>query len=157
KYEINLTASQLDLKEFGKHNLGAKSSLAGQLMGRLYLTGDGSGFDSLDGNGSLEVPNGKILDLPLLIDLLKFLGLRWPDRTLFEEMHALFSIRGRRLAVRRLDLVGNVVSLSGKGEVNLDGTDVQLDFYPTWARVDQLLPPAVRPIPMAVAKNLITI
>ncbi|MBI3406879.1 MAG: hypothetical protein HY040_00800 [Planctomycetes bacterium] len=157
KYEMNLTASQIDLKDFGKHNLGAKSSLAGPLMGRLYLTGDGSGVDSLDGNGSLDVPNGKILDLPLLIDLLKFLGLRWPDRTLFEEMHAMFSIRGRRFAVRRLDLVGNVISLAGKGEVNLDGTDVQLDFYPSWARVDQLLPPLVRPIPPAIAKNLLTI
>lgn len=157
KFEMNLTASQIDLKQFGKHNLGAKSSLAGPLMGRLYLTGDGSGIDSLEGNGSLDVPNGKILDLPLLIDLLKFLGLRWPDRTLFEEMHALFGIRGRRLAVRRLDLIGNVISLAGKGEVNLDGTEVQLDFYPSWARVDQLLPPLVRPIPPAIAKNLLTI
>lgn len=156
-YELNLTASQIDLAEFGKHNLGSKSSLGGQLLGRLHLNGDGTGVDSLDGSGSLDVPSGKILDLPLLSELLKILGVRSPDRTLFEEMHALFAIRGRRLAVRRLELVGNVVSLYGKGEVNLDGSDVQLDFYPSWARVEQILPPAVRAIPPVISKNLLTI
>jgi hypothetical protein len=99
----------------------------------------------------------KLYNLPFLLDLLKFLGLRWPDRTMFEEAVALFNIHGNRVSFSRLDLSGNVISLSGKGDVNLDGTDLQLDFYPSWARMEQMLPPGIRAIPPAITKNLLKI
>ena len=154
-FEVNLTASQIDLKQLGAHNF-PKSGVEGLAVGRLHLTGQGAGVDTLDGNGSIDMPLGKLLNLPLLLDLLKFLGLHWPDRTAFEEMHALFGIHGRRVQLRRLDLMGNAISLSGKGEFDLDGSDLQVDFYPTW-RVEQLLPPSVRPVPSTISKNLLTI
>ena len=40
------------------------------------------------------VPSGKLARLPLLLDLLKWLGLRLPDRTAFEQAHADFRIEG---------------------------------------------------------------
>ncbi|MCI0459634.1 MAG: hypothetical protein L0Z62_22010 [Gemmataceae bacterium] len=159
-YELNLTASQIRLEEFGKHNFGAKSELTGIGAARLYLTGQGSGVDSLEGNGTIDVPYTtltRLYNLPLLLDLIKFLGLRWPDRTAFEEAHAQFSIHGPRVNFSQLELLGNVVSLYGYGGVNLDGTDVQLDFYPSWARVEQVLPPVIRSIPPAISKNLLKI
>jgi hypothetical protein len=156
RYEVNLTASKIDLKEFGRHNLGPKSEIAGLAVGRVHLTGQGSGIDTLDGNGSIDVPAGHLYNLPLLLDLLKFLGLHWPDRTAFEELHALFGIHGRRVELRKLDLLGNAISLSGKGEFNLDGTDLQVDCYPAW-RAEQFLPPALRPLPSAVSKSILTI
>ena len=156
RYELNLTASQIDLKQFGRQNLGPKSEIAGLAVGRIHLTGQGSGIDTLDGNGSIDVPTGHLYNLPLLLDLLKFLGLHWPDRTAFEELHALFGIHGMRVQLRKLDLLGNAISLSGQGEFNLDGTDLQVDCYPAW-RAEQFLPPAVRPLPSAVSKSLLTI
>jgi hypothetical protein len=157
RYDVNLTASQIDMRQLGRQNLGPKTELAGLGWGRLYLTGQGAGIDTLDGNGSFHVPRGKLYDLPFLLDLIKFLGLRWPDRTFFEEAHADFSIHGRRLNIDRLDLWGHVLSLSGKGGLNLDGTETALDFYPSWGRVEQLLPPAVRTVPPALSKNLLKI
>jgi hypothetical protein len=157
-YEMNLTASQIDLAQLGRTNFGDSTQMQGIAVGRLYLRGQGRSLDSLEGDGSIDVPSGRLgKDLPLLLDLIKFLGLHWPDRTAFEELHALFGIRGRRVHMRRLELYGNAISLSGKGEFNLDGSEVQIDFYPTWARIDQLLPPLVRPLPPAVSKNLLTI
>lgn len=157
RYEVNLTASQIDLEKFSKHNFGADPELHGFLMGRLHLRGEGANIATLDGNGSVDVPRGRLYNLPLLLDLLKFLGLRWPDRTAFEEAHANFSINGPRVTIRDLDLLGNAISVAGKGELNLDGTDVELDLYPSWARVEQLLPAAVRDVPGKLSKNLIKI
>ena len=157
RYELNLTGSQIDLREFGKQNLGASSQMQGTAMARLHLTGQGGASDTLDGHGSIDVLNARLYNLPLLLDLLKFLGLRWPDRTAFEELHALFSIHGKRVNMRKLEILGNAISLTGKGEFNYDGTDLALDFYPGWARLEQLLPPAVRPLPPAINKNLLTI
>ena len=85
------------------------------------------------------------------------LGLRVPDRTAFEEAHATFSIKGPRVSVSRLDLYGNAISLSGQGEMNLDGSDLQLDFYAVWGRIMQVLPPVFRPIPSALSQQLLKI
>jgi len=156
RYEVNLTASQIDLKEFGTYNLG-NSKLSGVAVARLHLAGAGLDADTLDGHGTLDVPNGKLYDLPFLLDLIKFLGLRWPDRTMFEELHAQFAIRRRRAYVRHLELFGNAVSFTGQGEINLDGTDLHMDMYPSWARIEQLLPPAVRAMPTSLSKNILTV
>src|SRR5262249_42898768 len=82
---------------------------------------------------------------------------RWPDRTLFEEARALFSIHGRRVRVEHLELIGNAISLYGQGDFNLDGSDLKLDFYPTWGRVQQLMPPVLRGIPAELGKNMLQI
>jgi hypothetical protein len=162
-YEVDLTASQIPLEEFGRHNLGQNQQLAGMAAGRLHLQGKGgadAGFKSLEGNGSIDVPYSsttRLLNLPLLLDLLKFLGLRWPDRTFFEEAHAAFAVQGNRVSIGRLDLQGNVISLYGSGEVNLDGTDLQLDMYSSWGRAEQLLPSVVRCVPSAISKQLLRI
>jgi hypothetical protein len=157
-YALNLTASQIDLQQFGQHNLGKSTQLQGVGVGRLVLTGEASGLDSLEGEGKISVPVGKLgKDLPLLLDFIKFLGLHWPDGTAFEEAHAQFGIHGKRVSLKRLELLGNAVSLTGKGEFNLDGSDVQVDVYPTWARLVQWVPPMMRPLPVAVSKNLLTI
>jgi hypothetical protein len=160
RYELNLTASQIRLEELARHNLGTQAQLSGVGAARLHLTGRGEGVASLEGNGTIDVPYTgatRLYNLPLLLDLLKFLGLRWPDRTLFEEAHAVFNIHGNRATISQLDLLGNVVSLWGRGDVNLDGTDIQLDFYPSWARLKGMLPGIVQPIPPAISKNLLKI
>jgi AsmA-like C-terminal region len=157
RYELNLTAAQINLQKLGRKNMGEATKLEGNAVGRLHLTGTSAGIASLDGDGSFDVVAAKLYNLPLLLDLLKFLGLRWPDRTAFEELHALFRIQGPRVAVKRLELQGNAISLTGQGEFNLDGTDLSLDFSPTWARVDQMLPPALRAVPPAVSKNFLVI
>jgi hypothetical protein len=156
RFELNLTASQIDLEQFGRHNL-ADSKISGIAVGRLVLAGVGNDAGTLDGHGTVDVPNGKLLNLPLLLDLIKFLGLRWPDRTMFEEAHAQFAIRGRRVRIQNLELFGNAVSFTGKGEVGLDGSDLAVEMYPSWARIEQLLPPALRSMPPALSKNFLTV
>lgn len=157
RYELNLTASQINLQKFGQHNLGPKSEISGLAGARLHLSGTDAGRETLDGNGSIDIPNGKLYNLPLLLDIIKFLGLRWPDRTAFEEFHAMFGITGNRVNLRRFDLYGNAISLTGKGEFNLDGTDLQLDCFPSWARFESLLPRAIRELPPAVSRSLLNI
>jgi len=157
RYDLNLTANQVDLQRLGRQLMGKKSQISGAANGRLVLSGQGTNLNSLQGSGSIDVPSGRLLNLPLLLDLLKFLGLHWPDRTAFEEVHAQFAIHGRRVSVSRLELLGSAVSLYGNGEFNLDGTELELDFYPSWARVEQILPPAIRSVPSSITRNLLII
>ena len=132
RYELKLNASQVNLEEFGKHNFGNSAQIKGLAEASIYLTGKGGSVNGLRGNGSVDVPNGKMDNLPILLDLIKVLGLRPPDRTAFEEAHGRFSIQGNRAQVKQLDMIGNAISLRGGGEVNLDGSDLNLDVHVDW-------------------------
>lgn len=158
RYEVDLTASQVRLEELGRHNLGANAGQwSGLATARLHLRGRGAEPAGMEGQGTVDVPNGKLYNLPLFLDLLKFLGLRLPDGTAFEEAHAVFGIRGMRVLMSRLDLFGNSISLRGQGEMNLDGTDINLDFYAVWARIVQYLPPVIKDIPPYLSQHLLRI
>jgi hypothetical protein len=157
RYELNLTASHLKLEEFARQNPGLKSELVGEATAQVYLAGRGDNPEDLKGNGRIDVPKGKIENLPLLVNLLKFLSLRLPDRTAFEEAHTEFEIIGPRAKVTRLDLFGNAISLRGQGDLRLDGTDINLDFNADWARFPQVLPQPIKTIPTAISNQLLRI
>jgi hypothetical protein len=157
RYELDLTASEINLEKFSKHNLGGDSALSGLVGGRLHLVGTGSGLSNLEAHGNLDMPKGHVYNLPLVLDLLKFLGLRWPDRTAFDQAHAAFSVHGDRVHLSQLELFGNAVSLHGTGDMRLNGTDIKLDFIPVWGRIEQVLPAVWNDIPSAIGKNLLKI
>jgi hypothetical protein len=156
-FELDMTASGIQLQKFGSHNLAAGTQLQGLASARLHLAGQGTEPGSLRGSGTVDVPSGRLYNLPLLLDLLKFLGLHLPDGTAFDEAHAQFAIHGTRVAINRLDLYGNSISLRGQGEMNLDGSDINLDFYAVWARIMQYLPPVIKEIPPMISQNLLRI
>jgi hypothetical protein len=154
-FRLDLKAVQLRLEEIARHNrLGPDAQLSGQAMAMLYLEGQGSDLSTLQGGGTIDVQGGRIYNLPPLLDLLKFLKLRAPDGTAFEEAHASFKVRGDQAHFDEFDLIGNLVSLTGEGDVKLDGRDLHLDVYPIWTRVVQALPRPARDAASVVSKGL---
>jgi hypothetical protein len=160
RYEVLLETLGVSLNEFGKHNLGKEAreaQLEGPMRASVHLTGEGKELAGLKGNGRVDINKAKMGQLPLLLDLVKAVGLRMPDRTAFEQGHMLFRIDGPRLHIEQLDLYGNAISLRGAGKLNLDGSNVQLDFHADWARINQLLPPGVQEIPRTLSDQLLKI
>jgi hypothetical protein len=156
RYRLDLTAAQVKLEEFGRRNFN-NSDLNGLAVAQVYLEGEGGELSALRGNGRIDVPSGHMYNLPLLLDLLKFLGLRLPDRTAFEEAHVVFDIEGMRAHVKQLELYGNAVSLRGHGDTNIDGSDMAFVFYLDWARLGQVLPAGVREVPREISNQLFRI
>ena len=158
RYMIDLTGSQLQLQEFARLNdLGKNAHMSGPAGARLYLQGEGLGIEGLRGGGTIDVPDGKISNLPPLLDLLKVLNLRLPDRTAFEEARMRFSITGPVVTFDQLDLFGNSISLSGRGTMKIDGTELNLDFYSFWGRIMQWSPPIIDKMWPALSKGLLKI
>jgi hypothetical protein len=157
-YEADLTALQIQLDEFSRVNrLAPNAQQSGPLNARLYLKGQGTDLTGLKGWGSIDVDNGKMYNLPILLDLLKFLSLRLPDRTFFEEAHARFTMDGPRVEISRIDLLGAAISFGGSGTVNLDNSSYNMDLYAVWARIVQLSPPLIKDIWPTVSKQLLKI
>jgi hypothetical protein len=158
QYDVNLKATGVRLDEVARQNhIGEHTQLEGLAKAELYLRGTGNGLDELEGGGNVHVPTGRMYNLPLVLDLLKVTALHVPDGTAFEEAHAEFQVRGRKVQVQRLDLLGSAVSLGGKGELALDGSDLAMDFYAVWGHVAQILPPGLREVPPWLSKNLLLV
>lgn len=156
-YALDIKALGVQLEDFGPHNHIGAGKLEGRASGQLYLTGRGTGLDEVTGRGEIDLPTGQLYDMPLVLELFKAITLRAPDGIAFDEAHAQFKIDGRRLTVQRLDLLGNAVSLGGRGALNLDGSDVDLDFYAVWGRIAQVLPVGWRDVPPWLSRQLLKI
>ena len=74
----------------------------------------------MEGTGKIDVPTGRMYNLPVLLDLVKVLKLQAPDKTAFEEAHAVFRIQGDRIKVDQVDLIGKAMCLGGAGELDTE-------------------------------------
>jgi hypothetical protein len=158
RFEVNLEALQVKLEQFGRFNrLGPGAEVEGSVGAKLFLKGEVGDLSTMSGDGQFDVPKGKLYRLPPLLDLLKAIGLRAPDHTAFERARVVFSVEGQRVKVSELDLFGSAVSLRGHGEMNIDGTDLFLDFHADPGMVTQVLPPLLTEIPKEVSNQLLTI
>ncbi|HEV3144609.1 MAG TPA: AsmA-like C-terminal region-containing protein [Gemmataceae bacterium] len=155
EYNLSLKAIQVRLEDLARYNrLGAEAQLSGLANGQMFISCRGDDLDTLRGGGTVDVPRGRIYDLPLLLDLLKFLKLRPPDGTAFEEGHAKFRIQGQRVLVDQLELLGNLICLTGQGSMQLDGSNLRLDVYPVWSRLLLAAPGPARDVATAISRTL---
>ena len=139
RYEIWLTATDVQLEEVARHyKLGSDADLKGIAQAHVWLanrTDARTGVPTLTGEGTLDVPAGRMYNLPVLLDLVKVLKLQAPDKTAFEEAHAKFSLQGDRLKVEQLDLIGAAICLGGSGELDMQGDYVRFEFYTIWSQL----------------------
>jgi hypothetical protein len=112
----------------------------GTVSGRLLLSGTGPSRQSLAGSGELHVVDANIYELPVLVSMLKVLRNRTPDKTAFNRCDMKFTIEGDHVYFQQLNLLGDAVSLYGKGETGFD-RQLALVFY-------TLPEPANLPIPL---------
>jgi len=139
-YQIDLALGAANLARFA-HELGGPTDMNGNISGRLALSGAGSSLQTLHGAGELHVVDANIYKLPPLVSMLKVPNLRnrTPDTTAFNRCDMKFTVQGDRLYFEQLNLLGDAVSLYGKGESGFDRR-LNLVFY-------TLLEPAM-PIPV---------
>ncbi len=133
RYDLWLTATDVQLEDVARHyRLGSDADLKGlaQAQVRVFNRYDPrTGRWSQEGTGRLDVPTGRMYNLPVLLDLMKVLKLQTPDRTAFEEAHATFRLKDDRVYVDQLDLIGKALCVGGSGELDLAGDNVRFEFY----------------------------
>jgi hypothetical protein len=162
QYVVWLTVSDAQLEEVARHyKLGSDADLKGIAQAQLlvYSKRDPkTGRLAVEGTGKIDVPTGRMYNLPILLELVKVFKLQTPDKTAFEQAHAVFRIQGDRLKVDQLDLIGKAVCVGGSGELDLNGDYVKFDFYTVWSQVlKQLNNPSAVELTAFLSRNLFTI
>lgn len=140
RYAAEIAIGAVDLARFVRERLGGPNDLTGTVSGKLSLDGAGRSTYALNGKGDLHVVNANIYQLPPLVALLKVLRNRTPDSTAFDRCDMQFDVRGEHIHFNQLNLLGDAVSLYGRGETNFDRR-LDLTFY-------TLVGPADLPIPL---------
>jgi hypothetical protein len=137
RYRLWLTASGVRLEDVAKHHKLGSGELRGLAQGDLLLENlpdPKTGKLTLSGSGQIDVPQGRMYNLPVLLELVKVLKGQTPDGVAFDEAHASFEWKGDRIKVTQLDLLGSAVSLGGSGELDTSGRDVKFEFYTIWSQ-----------------------
>jgi hypothetical protein len=139
-FRAELALGGADLNRFATERLGGPKDLTGVVSGKLALEGTGNSSQTLLGGGELHVVNANIYELPVLVSMLKMLKNRSPDTTAFNRCDMQFQIQGERVTFQQIKLLGDAVSLYGRGETGFD-RKLNMVFY-------GLAGPADLPIPL---------
>jgi hypothetical protein len=162
RYEVWASVSNAQLDEAARHyKLGSDADLKGIAQAQLLLFNrpdPKTGQLVVEGSGKIEVPTGRMYNLPILLDLVKVLKLQTPDKTAFEQAQAVFRIQGDRVKVEQIDLIGKAVCVGGSGELDTSGEYVKFEFYTVWSQVlKQLINTPVGDLTAFLSKNLFVI
>jgi hypothetical protein len=139
-FQIDLHLGGANLQRFANERLGGPRDLNGTVSGTLVVSGSGSSTQTLRGQGELHVVDANIYELTPLVAMLKVLRNRTPDSTAFNRCDMDFAIQGEHVQFQHLNLLGDAVSLYGKGEADFNRR-LNLVFY-------TLIGPADLPIPL---------
>jgi hypothetical protein len=162
QYVVWITATDAQLEEVARHyKLSSNADLKGIAQAQLLVYNKldpKTGQLVVEGKGNIDVPTGRMYNLPILLELVKVFKLQTPDKTAFEQAHAVFRIQGDRLKVDQLDLIGKAICVGGSGELDLTGDYVKFEFYTVWSQVlKQMINTPVGDLTAFLSKNLFTI
>lgn len=135
RYNTEISIGGVDLGRFARERMGGPGDLKGSVSGVLSLNGTGRSTYALSGRGELHVVDANIYQLPPLVAMLKVLRNRTPDSTAFDRCDMKFDIYGENIHFNQLNLLGDAVSLYGRGQTNFDRR-LDLTFYTLVGRVN---------------------
>ena len=118
-------------------------NLSGQAYAELILTGSTRGKHTLNGQGTVQLRNANMYELPLVLALLNRISSGKSDNTAFTNSDIGYRVRDGYVYFDRFDLSGDAITLKGKGEMSLQ-RQLNLDFYTIMGR-EQFWSPLVRP------------
>lgn len=139
RYVLRAELRELDLQQFGRDAVTGVSDFTGKISAQGRLSGTSEGIRSLRGEGTLQLRDADIYQLPQMVALLKVLRLKKPNNTAFTQSDVTFHIEGDHIYLDRIVFEGDAVSLEGQGELGFN-RDIRLAFRATVAQGERWLP-----------------
>jgi len=127
-YRLTTSVNEIDLATASRETL-MTGKLKGKMSGKLELSG-GKSLETLKGNGSIVIRDADIYQLPTLQRLMRYFRIRNPgdDRSAICSGDIDFLVQGNNVSLSDVQLTGNLLSLSGNGEMNIDTMAVNLSL-----------------------------
>jgi len=127
-YRVKAAMQNASLDEYARWHLPGSKSLHGVMNGWVELAGNSSDPKDVVGRGQLLIHPAALYELPVFFQIFKTLSLATPDKTAFNYALASYNIGNRMVDFSGIDLIGDAISLRGRGRASFDGP-LHLDFY----------------------------
>jgi hypothetical protein len=134
------------LETYARSKFPGQQNIRGVVNGWISLAGRGDVDTSVTGRGEVQVSPAALYELPVILqmfDAMSKLNFGPPEQVAFDYARARFDVARGQFIFNPIDLVGNAMSLRGKGSVGFDGR-LALDFFFHDARKPKLFSALVR-------------
>ena len=131
KYDAEVKVENAMLEQWAKEQ-GSRERLRGPVNGRLAFHGEGPSPLAVEGVGWVQVTKAQLYELPVLIKVFALPSFRSPDDQAFKYGYADFQISQGSFDFTKIQLVGDAISLVGRGSVGFAGErdrHIDFDFY----------------------------
>ena len=128
EFYIQTTLADGDIRAAARDFAPGVEQVEGRGFVAMRMGGDYANTHSYKGDGTVQLRDAKIYELPAMLALLKRLNVGRSDRTAFDSSNVDFKINGTDIDFERIELVGDAISLIGNGRMNLE-QDLDLNFY----------------------------
>ena len=103
-------------------------NIEGRSFAAVRMAGDYTGTHSHRGDGTIQLRQAKIYELPVFLQTLKTLKIRPAEKHAFDTANMDFVIQGETIDFKKMEFLGDAISLIGNGKMNIDW-DIDLNFY----------------------------
>lgn len=127
-WALQANVAAADVRELKKGTKLERRRLDGRLDGFLSLERGTAG--AALGAGWLDIRDGHLLELPVLLSVLNLLRLNAPGDSFVHSWRTDFQVLADRLHVERSYVMTDGICLFGDGDIHFEGQRVDLDFVP---------------------------
>ncbi len=160
-FRYSLMAHRIDLARFLNASAAKRVSagtepieVRGSLNAYLQVSGRAGDDSSRRGVGRVQILDGHLYRLPLIVAVLNVVNLKIPQKDFFHDAHADFYVAGNRVQIDEFRLQSNEIALVGTGTMSLPDYTVDMKLVNLkplrWAQV-----PIVEDLVSGVSRNLV--
>ncbi|MDG2384651.1 MAG: AsmA-like C-terminal region-containing protein [Pirellulaceae bacterium] len=142
-FATRIQINSADVATMGRDLQIGSGNLSGKAFAELVMTGSTRGKHTFNGQGSLQLRDANMYELPIVLAVLSRMSSGKSDNTAFTNSDIAYRISNGYVYFDRFDLSGDAITLKGIGEMSLE-RKLNLDFYSIVGR-EQLWSPIVRP------------
>ncbi|MBT6155037.1 MAG: hypothetical protein HOL01_18430 [Planctomycetaceae bacterium] len=136
-YLVKATMSKGRLEQYAARYMTGQKNLQGVMDGWIDVSGRGTSNDKMTGRGQLRINPAALYELPVIVQVANLIGP--PDKTAFRYALLDFNIANSQFLFNSIDLVGDTLSMRGRGSAKFDGR-LNLDFYSMLPRTGFRIP-----------------
>ncbi len=119
------------LADYARKHMPEQRGLEGVVNSWIFVFGDGDSPENLQGKGQLLINPASLFEVPVVLELLSAmsrLNFTVSNRTAFNYALMTFTIQDEAFWFDPIDLVGDAISLRGRGHIGFGG-DILMDFF----------------------------
>lgn len=122
QYEGEVNFSRIALEELARKMGNKENALSGLLFGNIKFHGSGTDPKSFSAGGKINVNEGYLSEVPIILNIFNVLNLSLPKKESFHSAKVKFDVKDGMIHINEGMVNSDTVELSGRGHINFDGT-----------------------------------